>query len=78
MNGLHDTALILEKFTKGLFWNMDTQKLDFSRDKKLVVQRVLEAGLESDFSVLRTLYSDTYIKNNAVRMENLPKNLSFT
>ena len=34
--------------TGGLLWNMNFEKIDYLRDKKLIIERIIEAGMEKD------------------------------
>jgi len=38
----------LLELTKGLLWNFDVEKMDYVRDKKQIIERILDAGLEND------------------------------
>ena len=62
---------ILSKFTKGLFWNFNEEKLDFLKHKELIIERVIEAGLENDEILMWKLYSYEDIKNVALNIEYL-------
>ena len=33
---------LLLQLTKGLFWNSDINKLDYLRDKKYIIERILD------------------------------------
>jgi hypothetical protein len=39
---------LLSKLTKGVFWNCDISKFDYIRDKNIIIERIIEAGLEND------------------------------
>jgi len=62
---------LLSQLTKGLLWNFDKSKLDYVRDKDLIIERIIEAGLENDEIIMWKLYSYEDIKNVALAMENL-------
>jgi hypothetical protein len=57
--------------TGGLLWNMNFEKIDYIRDKELIIERIIEAGLENDEIIMWKLYSYEDIKNVAINMENL-------
>lgn len=42
-----------DQFSDHLFWDVDRNKLDFERNKKWLVGRVLEYGLMSDWLLLK-------------------------
>jgi len=73
------TALIqnnnkpLLELTKGLLWNFDVDKMDYIRDKRQIIERILDAGLENDEIIMWRLYSYKEIKKIALKMENLHK-----
>ena len=66
---------LLLQLTKGLFWNSDINKLDYIRDKKYIIERILEAGLENDEIIMWKLYSYKDIKKVALNMEYLHKDV---
>jgi len=66
---------LLSQLTKGLLWNFDKSKLDYFRDKELIIERIIEAGLEEDEIIMWKLYSYEDIKNVAVNMENLEEDM---
>jgi hypothetical protein len=41
---------------KRLLWDMDLDNFDFQKNKKLVVQRVVEDGLPDDYNIIFSLY----------------------
>jgi hypothetical protein len=68
---LTDNESILSQFTKGLFWSYDLKKLHYIRDKNLIIEQVIEAGLEEDEILMWKLYSYEDIKKVAVNIEYL-------
>jgi len=66
---------LLLELTKGLFWNSDIKKLDYIRDKKYIIERILDAGLENDEIIMWKLYSYKEIKKIALNIENLHKDM---
>jgi hypothetical protein len=70
-----DNKLIMSQFTKGLFWSYDVNKLDYKRNKKLIIKQVIEAGLENDEILMWKLYSYNDIRNVAVNIEYLDKDI---
>ena len=43
-------------FTKGLFWDVDPVKLDWDRNGRQIVERVLTMGMWDDWVILRKVY----------------------
>jgi len=68
---LKENQNILSQFTKGLFWSYDINKLDYLKNKKTVIEQVIEAGLEDDEILMWKLYSYEDIKNVALNIEYL-------
>ncbi|MCL2758954.1 MAG: hypothetical protein FWD22_01945 [Treponema sp.] len=69
---------IISEFTKGLFWNFNTEKLDLLLHKNLIIERVIEAGLENDEVLMWKLYSYEDIKKVAIEIEYLsPEKLNY-
>ena len=64
---------LLLQLTKGLLWNFNMEKLDYLRDKKLIIERIIDAGLENDEVIMWKIYSYKDIKKIALNMENLHK-----
>ena len=63
------------ELTKGLLWNFDVEKMDYIRDKKQIIERILDAGLENDEIIMWKLYPYKEIKKIALKMENLHKDI---
>jgi hypothetical protein len=59
--------------TGGLLWNMNFEKIDYLRDKDLIIERIIESGMQNDEIIMWKLYSYEDIKNVAINMENLHK-----
>ena len=68
---LIDKNDIISKFTKGLFWNFNKEKLDYLKHKQLIIERVIEAGLEDDEILMWKLYSYEDIRKVAVNIDYL-------
>ncbi|MCL2805200.1 MAG: hypothetical protein FWD26_04600 [Treponema sp.] len=63
----------LSGLTGGLLWNMNFENIDYIRDKELIIERIIESGMEKDEIIMWKLYSYEDIKNVAVNIENLHK-----
>ena len=65
-------------FSKYLFWDTDSTKVDLERNSPYVVQRVLEYGELSDWRLLLEYYGLERIVEISKQLRNLdPKALSF-
>lgn len=56
-----------------LFWDIDINKIDFSRSKKLIIHRVLDYGLISDWKTILNIYGINEIATIAVTIKDLDK-----
>ncbi|PXY46502.1 DUF6922 domain-containing protein [Flavobacterium hydrophilum] len=69
---------IANLFPKYLFWDMDCSKLDFKRDKAIIIPRALYATtsdtFEADIKILEKLYSPEdivkYLKSTKENISN--------
>jgi len=50
----------LNHLSPHLFWDVDSTKLDISNIRKLIIQRVLDYGLISDWEVLLNTRTEEY------------------
>jgi len=66
---------LLLQLTREVFWNCDIDKFDYIRDKKYIIKRIIEAGLENDEIIMWRLYSYKDIKNVALNLENLHEDI---
>jgi len=66
---------LLSQLTKAAFWNYDLNSFDYVRDKKIIIERILDAGLENDEIIMWRLYSYNDIKDIAVNMEYLDEDM---
>ena len=63
----------IKNLTKGLLWNFDVERMDYKRDKKKIIERIIDAGLEEDEILMWKIYKFEDIKNIAINMENMRK-----
>ena len=63
---------ILKELSPHLFWNMDVLKLDVKKNRKTIIERIIEYGLDKDEKILWKLYNYFTIKKVAVNMDSLP------
>ena len=63
--------VLLGMFTKGLFWSFDKEKLDFIKNKDLIIEHILETEIEKDEITLWKLYDYFDIKRVALNSCNL-------
>ena len=58
-------------FPKNLFWDVDYETIDWEKNKRWVMSRVLNKGGWQDVKELWRLYSESEIKENIVKMRSL-------
>jgi len=63
---------ILKELSPHLFWNIDVSKLDVKKNKKIIIERIIEYGLDNDEIILWKLYNYFTIKKVAINMDALP------
>lgn len=65
-------------FSENLFWDADPSDLDFDRNRRYVVQRVLERGTVDDLGKVFRLYGMNGVVETAKTLRTLePRALSF-
>lgn len=68
----------INNFSSHLFWDIDRTKIDTEKNKKLIVQRVLDYGLFSDWLYLKEYYGISEIGKNALKIRELDiRSMSF-
>jgi len=73
-----NATLTYKDFSETLFWDVDPQEVDFDRNRRWFVVRVLEYGLIEDWKSLLKLYSLEEIVMAAQTARTLePKAFSF-
>jgi len=61
----------LSQFSPHLFWDTNLEKLDIRKDKKYIIERVMNYGLEKDEILLYKLYSSGTIKRTVTKLDTL-------
>jgi hypothetical protein len=56
-----------------LFWDVDRGNIDFIKNKKFIIQRVLEYGLLSDWQLIYSYYGIEEIAQIAITLKDLDK-----
>ena len=66
------------KLDHGLFWDTDFKQIDFDRNKRFVIGRVLEQGDVKDYQAIKDYYGEDTIRQEASQLRYLdPKSLNF-
>jgi len=63
----------LKDFSTHLFWDVDPDDLDLNKNKKLIIHRVLDYGLITDWECLYNFYGIDEIAKTAVNIRDLDK-----
>jgi len=65
---------LLSQLSSHIFWNCNIANLDYHKDKKIIIERIVEYGVEKDEIVMWKLYSYRTIKKIVTKMDNLDQN----
>jgi len=61
-----------------LFWDIDINSLDFQKNARYIIQRVIQRGSLQDWKTIRNFYGIDLIKKEILLMKNLDsKTLNF-
>ena len=63
----------LNNFSKHLFWDVSILNLDLQKNKKQIIQRVLDYGLISDWQIIYNYYGINEIAKTALTIRDLDK-----
>ena len=74
------TIILMKKIEKEindlsehLFWDVDRSKIDLKKNKKLLIQRVLDYGLIDDWQIIYDYYGIDEIAQTAATLRDLDK-----
>ena len=68
----------LSKLSDHIFWDVDKDILDAQKNKRLIIQRVLDYGLLNDWNMIKNYYGVDEIAQTATTLRELdPRSLSF-
>ena len=74
----NNNPISYQNFSTNLFWDIDASTLDLSKNKRFIIQRVLELGTLNDWSILKELYGTYTIGREMQKARSLdPVSLSF-
>jgi len=77
-NAERSSDIDITQLSPHLFWDVDREKVDFNKNKKWLVQRVLEYGLLEDWLLLYKYYGIDEIAQIAVQLKDIDnKTMSF-
>ncbi len=72
-NKLKKTLSHLNNLSAHLFWDVNPDILNFEKNKKLIIQRVLNYGLFNDWQIIVKQYGISEIAKTAVSLRELDK-----
>jgi len=64
---------VINGLSSYLFWDRDIHKLDFIKDKELILERVFTRGMENDEKQVFIMYGTEVIKETVLKIKNLDK-----
>ena len=65
-------------FSQNLFWDSEIDDIDFQKNKRYIIERVITRGKMADFQILLSIYSKEEIKNQLRKSKELdPKTQHF-
>lgn len=68
----------LSQLNKAYFWDVDFDKLDKAKSRRLIIERVINLGNLSDLKLIRRIYTEDEIKQTICNLNFLdPKTLNF-
>ena len=68
----------ISQLNKVYFWDVDFAKLDKSKSKRLIIERVINLGNLSEIKLLREIYTADEIRQTLCNLNYLdPKTLNF-
>lgn len=71
-------TLMNDRFSPNLFWDVDASTIDMDKNKRFIIQRVLEYGIRSDWELIKNYYGVDTIVREMQKVRNLDRiSLSF-
>ncbi len=68
----------ISQLSEHLFWDVNKDTLDAQKNKRLIIQRVLDYGLMQDWQTIKDYYGVDEIAQTATTLKELdPRSLSF-
>lgn len=78
INTMSKTKATISDLSPHLFWDVNRDSLNFNENSKLIIHRVLEYGLETDWIIILNYYGMEKIAETALFLKDLDeKSLSF-
>jgi len=61
---------LIGKIRKSIFWDTDIRNIDVNKNKRFIIQRILERGNQNEISELIDLYSKSIIRQELEKISN--------
>jgi len=68
-----DSNVNISQLSAHLFWDVDREKIDFNKNKKWLISRVLEYGLLNDWIIINKYYGIGEIAQITIQLKDLDK-----
>lgn len=65
------TSHSISELSEHLFWDVDSENLDFEKSKEFIIHRVLEYGLMEDWKLIKKIYGLETIKQISLQFREL-------
>ncbi|HAF29403.1 MAG TPA: hypothetical protein DCG75_10190 [Bacteroidales bacterium] len=70
---IKSNSIHISDLSKHLFWDVDSTSIDFEKNKRLIIHRVMDYGLFIDWKILIKLYGIEEIAKIAIQIIDLDK-----
>ena len=70
---MNKSDITIMQFSPHLFWDVEREKIDFNKNKKWLIHRVLEYGLLKDWVLISEYYGIKEIAQTAINFKDLDK-----
>lgn len=64
---------VTEVLNESLFWDVDTQKLDWQNNKQLIIERTLQRGLTKEVDAVFSIYTAEQLTTAILKSRTLDK-----
>ncbi len=64
---------VSEVLSKSLFWDVNSDKLDWQKNSQLIIERTLQRGLTSEVEMIFSIYSLSEIKQAVLKSKSFDR-----
>lgn len=64
---------VTDTLSKTLFWDVNPDKLDWQKNRELIIERTLQRGLTSEVKTIFSVYTEIEIKEAVLKSKTLDK-----